>query len=85
MKILTSERLAKVLDHEGLLDLATKARNGWYDDFRSPLATPIAQLVCDLLSVARNDLAARAIGWEWDSTKEEAEEWYRWARWGKSI
>jgi hypothetical protein len=62
---------------EGLLDMAAKARVGHYDDYRSPLATPIVQLVLDLCNAKRFDLAGRAANGEWDGTREEAEAWFR--------
>ena len=73
----TKEKLAQVLRSEGLFDLEKKAREGYYDDFESPLATPIVQLVHDLRERDREDLAVRAINGEWDGTLEEAEEWYK--------
>jgi len=53
-----------------------KAREGYYDDFRSPLATPIIQLVNDLRAANCDALAKRAIEGEWDGTKEEGDEWF---------
>lgn len=76
MKIPTSERLAQVLDKYDLHDMAKRAREGYYDDFQSPLATPIAQLVLDLFTAKQGDLARRAMGGEWDGTKEEAQLWW---------
>lgn len=73
----TSERLAAVLLEHHLYDMAAKAKQGYYDDFRSPLATPIAQLVVDLYEVKRADLAERAMAGEWDGTREEAEAWWK--------
>lgn len=77
MKLSTSDRLARVLEEHGLLDMAAKARTGYYDDYRSPLATPIVQLVLDLTAVKQEDLASRAMAGEWDGTREEAEQWMR--------
>lgn len=76
-KLPTSERLAQVLHAEGLLEMESKARDEYYDDYRSPLATPILQLVQDLLAVNRRDLADRAMAGEWDGTKEESEAWMK--------
>lgn len=76
MKLATSERLAAVLEAHGLREMAAKARDGYYDDYRSPLATPIVQLVLDLNKAKRGDLARRAMAGEWDGTREEAEAWY---------
>lgn len=77
MKLPTSERLAQVLHAEGLLEMESKARAGYYDDYRSPLATPIMQLVKDLSAVNRKDLAERAANGEWDGTREEGEAWMK--------
>lgn len=79
----TTEKLAQALHAEGLLGMEEKAREGYYDDFKSPLATPIMQLVTDLRSRNKVDLAERAMNGEFDSTKEEAEEWF--SREGKDL
>lgn len=73
----TSEKLAQALHAEGLFDMEKKAREGYYDDYKSPLATPKMQLVADLNREGREKLAYRAMNGEFDSTKEEAEEWFR--------
>lgn len=72
----TSEKLAQVLHAAGLFEMEKKARDGYYDDFRSPLATPIVQLVTDLRAAGQHDLAKRAMDGEWDGTKEEGDEWF---------
>ena len=79
----TSERLARALEGAGLYEMAKKARTGYYDDFRSPLATPIVQLVQDLRAHGKHDLARRAMNGEFDATREEAEAWYE--REGKDL
>lgn len=73
----TKERLAAVLGDAGLGTMQQKAAAGYYDDFESPLATPIVQLVTDLRMEGRDDLAARAMNGEWDSTREEGEAWFK--------
>jgi len=72
----TAQRLAKILYIRGLREMSAKAKAGYYDDFRSPLATPIVQLVVDLTKMGHYDLAERARQGEFDATKEEASEWY---------
>lgn len=72
----TKERLAQVLREAKLAKMAALAAQGYYDDFESPLATPIMQLVRDLEAANRPDLAWQAKNGEWDATKEEAEEWF---------
>lgn len=79
----TKERLAAVLGAAGLGELSRRALLGHYDDFESPLATPIMQLVLDLEAVGAHELAKRARNGEFDSTKEEAEAWYE--REGKDL
>ncbi len=70
----TSERLARVLEAEGLPDgIVAAARD--YDDFRSPLAMPETQLYQDLIGHGRKDLAERVVAGEWDATKEESDAW----------
>lgn len=75
----TTERLAKALEEANdprLAEMITQARAGYYDDFKSPIDTPCIQLVNDLKLLGYTDLAARAIDGEFDSTPEEAEEWF---------
>jgi hypothetical protein len=61
-----SERLAQALHSRGLLEMEEKAREGYYGDFTSPLATPIMQLVADLRANGSEDLALRAMNGEFD-------------------
>jgi hypothetical protein len=57
--------------------LANRAEEGYYDDFLSPLATPIVQLVRDAMQMGLHGIAERAKAGEFDSTLEEAEAWRR--------
>ena len=86
MPVSTKEKLAQVLHARGLFDMESKARDGYYDDFQSSVATPILQLVNDLrvkagackdlqIRGAIEGLAKRAIAGEFDATKEEADAW----------
>jgi len=73
----TKDRLAQALQK---IDpaMAEAAAAGYYDDFLSPLATPIYQLVTDLRKVGTPEalvLAGRAIDGEFDATKEESAAW----------
>jgi len=61
-----SEKLAQALHAEGLFDMEAKARDGYYGDFTSPLATPIMQLVQDLRAKGALKLADRAMDGEFD-------------------
>lgn len=68
-------------------DVMTRAVDGYYHDFLSPLAMPEMQLVTDLRELAsrpatpRNSrpllraLADRVIDGEFDATKEESDAW----------
>lgn len=72
----TSERLARDLEAAGLpADMVSRARDGYYDDFKSPLAMPETQLYNDLRAAGRDDLAQKVTTGEWDSTPEESQEW----------
>jgi hypothetical protein len=74
----TKERLALAMEAEGCpQELIARARGGEFDDFYSNSATPIMRLVGELRKNGFRALAARAIGGEFDATKEEAEAWYQ--------
>lgn len=74
----TKERLASVLqENDCPPDMVEKARQGYYDDFESPLATPCIQLVADLRALHKHALANRAMHGDFDGTREEAEAWMR--------
>lgn len=80
----TKENLAKAMEEAGCPpELCRKARSGYYDDYESPLVTPIVQLVSDLRAIGQVVLARRAQLGEFDGTKEEAEAWF--AREGKLL
>lgn len=51
------------------------ARNGFYDDYESVIATPIMRLVTDCQSMGLNNIAEKARNGEYDGTKEEADDW----------
>lgn len=59
-------------DEERLLRLA---RQDYYHDFMSPSAMPATELVSHLRLAGLNELAERAMGGEFDATKEEADAW----------
>jgi hypothetical protein len=67
----TTERLARALEAAG----APQARGGFYDEFKSDLATPIVQLVQDARKAGVEGIAERAIDGEFDATPEEGDEW----------
>lgn len=74
----TTERLALALEAAGdrnLTPLIEKARAGFYDDYKSPLAFPIIRLVTDLSALGHEALAERAKAGDFDATREEAKAW----------
>jgi hypothetical protein len=86
----TADRLADELAAIGCPpEMVTVTRFGYYDDFRSPLAMPLAQLVADLGVLARSrdvtaearekitGLAERVKAGEFDGTPAEADAWGR--------
>lgn len=82
----TSERLARALevfDDPKLAPMVERARAGYYDDFKSPLATPIVQLYMDLIEAGYPVMASRVRKGEFDSTFEEGLEW--WEQEGKKT
>jgi hypothetical protein len=63
-------RLAAALKEIGAHTMADAAADGYYDDFKSPLAMPITQLVTDLAKLgttAALDLRRRAMDGEFDA------------------
>jgi hypothetical protein len=72
----TADRLAQVLQEAGApAAMIVRAKTGIYDDYRSPLAMPISQLVADAQAAGLSDIMARAMDGEFDGTKEESEAW----------
>lgn len=73
----TSERLARELDRAGLpASMVEAARNGRYDEYKSPLAFPLIQLVDDLRKAGDpGNLVQRVMNGDFDCTKEESDAW----------
>lgn len=85
----TTAKLARALEAVPGVPAAMiqRARDGYYHDFLSPLATPEMQLVADLRELAskpatpRNsrdllrELAQAVIDGEYDASKEESDQW----------
>ncbi len=78
----TKERLAREIDalaramqDEGLRPMENRARQGYYDDYESPLATPIAELVKDFRFLGYEGMARKAMDGRWDGSTEEGEAW----------
>lgn len=74
----TTERLAQALEAAGdprLKPMIDRARQGYYDDYKSPLAAPLVQLAADLRQAGHPELVKRVIDGEFDATPEESEAW----------
>ena len=83
----SKEKLAQALHSRGLFEMERKAREGYYDDYQSPLSTPKIKLVSDLRAEAKDHkdpvmkfyiekLADQVMQGEFNSTKEESEAWF---------
>lgn len=73
----TTEKLAKALEEANAPEyMISRARSGYYDDFKSDLAAPISTLIADLRGLGLNDLAERAMNDEFCATDEEANQWF---------
>ena len=83
----TKDYLAQELDKVGLTEMATRARDGYYHDFLSPLDFPDLQLEMDLRGAAaacpdaKRAAAIEAVrlrhihDGEFDADKAESDEW----------
>ena len=85
----TTEKLARALESFPAIPpaMVKNAREGMYDDFKSPLTFPEITLVAELRAVAGNTslprsarqeierLAKRVINGEFDATPEESRAW----------
>ena len=85
----TTEKLARALEAIPAIprEMVQHARDGRYDDFKSPLTFPEITLVAELRAVARNKslprsvrqeigkMARRVIDGEFDATPEESRAW----------
>ena len=82
----TKDILAEALRQAGLPDMATKAAEGYYHDFLSPLPLPEKQLMHDLQvakKLSKDErqidkiriLLERHLNGAFDASNEESEEW----------
>ncbi len=85
----TTERLARAIEAElakqwNRLDptrrviitlFARRAREGWFDDYKSPSPTPISDLIHVASHVEFDDIASRAKAGEFDATLAESDAW----------
>jgi len=73
----TKDRLVKDLKMFGAPEqMIEYARNGFYDDFETPIATPILRLIQDCLENGINEVAQRAKDGEYDASPEESKRWF---------
>jgi len=75
----TKDILADELLKAGLIDMAVKARNGYYHDYLSSIPFPDLQLANDLEAAGTKEalsLRQRHFNGEFDATKEESDHWY---------
>lgn len=74
----TKDILATELHKAGLVDMAIKAKQGYYHNYLSPLDFPSLQLSGDLMDAgtpAALALCDRQINGEFEASKEEADAW----------
>ena len=69
------EALAKACQDPELGPMIRKAREGWYDDYDSPEATPQMNLAADFRRMGYEGMARKAIDGLWDGTKAESDAW----------
>lgn len=74
----TTEKLARALEEAGApAEMIKKAREGYYDDYKSPLAFPETQLYRDARDLGLDSITRGVINGDFDSTPEESAEWAR--------
>jgi hypothetical protein len=72
----TSEKLAEALSLAGApQDMIARAEAGYYDDYKSPLATPIMALVIHARAAGLHTIAEQAKDGEFDAQDWESDEW----------
>ena len=69
------EALARACQDPELAPMIRKAREGWYDDYESPEATPQMNLVADFQRMGYEGMARKAMSGKWDGTKAESDAW----------
>jgi hypothetical protein len=75
---ITSDYLAGELEAAGApAAMIQRARDGYYDEFKSPLAFPLMQLVHDSRAHRLAGIPRRVAEGDFDSTKEESDAWAR--------
>lgn len=72
----TKEKLVAALrEAKAPEDMISRATQGYYDDFESPIAGNIVQLVTDARAAGLRDIADRARKGDFDGTVAESEAW----------
>ena len=72
----TTVRLSVALAEANATPLMVqRALDGYYDDFKSPLATPLMALVEEARRQGLTDIVERVKAGEFDSTREESDAW----------
>lgn len=77
-EIPTKEKLAQALEELGdrkLKHVIKRAREGYYDDYESPLPLPEVELFKEMHARGYIDFCDRITKGEFDGTKEEADRW----------
>jgi hypothetical protein len=74
----TTRKLARMLQRlDAPQVMVDRAFSGYYDDYKSELEDPIAQLVRDAHVYGLEEIVALAQAGEFDGTAAEASEWMR--------
>jgi hypothetical protein len=74
----TTEKLARALEEEHAPQyMIDRARAGYYDDYKSPIAFPEMELLGDAELHDLKRIKEGVYKGEWDGTKEESDEWAR--------
>lgn len=74
----TTEKLARALEEEHAPEaMIKKAREGFYDDYKSPVAFPEMALMEDARAAGLKRIQEGILNGEWDATKEESDAWAR--------
>jgi hypothetical protein len=78
MTIPTTEKLAQALEAAGApAIMIQRAREGYYDDYKSSIPFPEMQLHNDANLAGLEGIKAAVEAGEFDATKEESDEWAR--------
>ena len=72
----TTERLAAALEAAGAPpDMIAKARDGYYDDYKSPRTFPKTELRNDARRHGLTGIVEGVLSGEWDATEAEVDAW----------